>query len=75
MNDNYSRDSIWQDGSSLGEDGLVDFYIMKDKWEFLYRNEPWLSIIDHDPKKFRRSLHISSDTHPTPPISSCSVFP
>lgn len=37
----FPKGSIWQDDSSLKEDGLVDVYVKNDKWEFLERRIPY----------------------------------
>jgi hypothetical protein len=39
-NSRYPKGSIWQDESSIKEDGLIDFYLMNDKWEFFKRDKP-----------------------------------
>jgi len=43
MERKYPKGTIWQDNSSLKDDGLVDFYVMNEKWEFSHRG---ISFID-----------------------------
>lgn len=38
--EDYQKWTVWQDDSSLKEDGLIDFYVKKDEWEFIYRDKP-----------------------------------
>jgi hypothetical protein len=36
----YPDGTLWQDDSSLGEDGLVDMYVRNGDWELLRRAVP-----------------------------------
>jgi len=42
ISDLYPNGTLWQDERSLGEDELVDTYIMNDTWQFLGRFRLWI---------------------------------